>query len=493
VYHAQCQREGTATSTRFAAQYKLWRARPDPCHPERSAEGAQSKEVVAIQNPRPSNTHDRESVRARISVAVDLAIGNVPMQAHRALEAMASVVASGDDEIVALYFQARAIAYIKARAIREGFAAFEGALAAARAHGEPALCARILVNYGTAAMQDGSIALAIGCLEEALATSRQIEATERLAQALQKAHALGSTVPFALVSLAEALFAAGELRRAATLLHELQAMRSSSSAHLLVAAAAGIPLGMMLADEALLEPSRDPSLLDLAFARPEQWLLGPLVESFCALYEHQGRRDEHDALLHRSLDSLSLLDNSLLLGIRAARLGPATHLPRISALMSQQCAAGTSRFLHAHQDVFESFLAARRQMPERSRKLGLQAAREFGSAGRPLLQALALEAAGLPGEGRRLRERCGAQVDAVRIVWSGGRIHKRLATLLTPREFEIARLAAKGTPNRAIATALDLSERTVHHHCESIFSKLGIRSRWQLSSALPVGSASQTV
>ena len=41
------------------------------------------------------------------------------------------------------------------------------------------------------------------------------------------------------------------------------------------------------------------------------------------------------------------------------------------------------------------------------------------------------------------------------------------------------------TGNEAIGVAgqaLDLSERTVHRHCESIFGKLGIRSRWQLGS-----------
>ncbi|HEY5426954.1 MAG TPA: helix-turn-helix transcriptional regulator, partial [Candidatus Tumulicola sp.] len=67
---------------------------------------------------------------------------------------------------------------------------------------------------------------------------------------------------------------------------------------------------------------------------------------------------------------------------------------------------------------------------------------------------------------------------------NGAPIHKRLATLLTTREAEVAALAAQGSTNRAIAAALGLSERTVDHHCESIFGKLGIRSRWQLSAAL---------
>jgi DNA-binding CsgD family transcriptional regulator len=421
-------------------------------------------------SPTRANAGDLELLRARIRVALELAIGNGPVQAHRALDQVVPAVGSGNAEIDALYFQARAISHIKARAVAEGFEALELALASARAHGEPGLRVRVLLNYGAALVQDGDVALALGRLEEALETSRGCDVAAR---------------PFILVSFAEALLAAGKLRRAAALLLELQTTGASTTQTLLVAAAAAIPLGLMLDEEALLKSSCDPSLLDLAFALPEQGLLGPLVESFCALYEQRGWRERHDALLDRSVASLSVLDNSLQLGIRAARLGRPEHLARLSALMGRQCAAGTTTFLRAHLDLFDSFVFARRQMPERAKELALGAEAEFARAGRPLLQALALDAAGLANRARELRRaRCGARTNAMHPVWSGTPIHKRLATALTPRESEVARLAARGTTNRAIATILGLSERTVHHHCEAIFSKLGIRSRWQLPPAL---------
>ncbi len=415
-----------------------------------------------------ANARDVELFRARIRVALELAIGNGPVQAHRALDQVAPSVGSGNDEIDALYFQARAIAHIKARAVDQGFEALERALAAARVHGEPGLCVRVLLNYGSALLQDGNVALAVACLEDALEMSRGFEVAR----------------PFVLVSLAEALLAAGELRRAAAFLFELQSTGEGTTRTSLVAAAAAIPLGMMLGEEALLKSSCDPSLLDLAFALPEQGLLGPLVESFCALYEQRGWRARHDALLERSLATLSVLDNSLLLGIRAARLGRAEHLARVSALMARQCGTGSSRFLRAHQDLFDSFVSARRQTPERATELAISAEAEFARAGRPLLRALALDAAGLASRARELRAKCGARIDALRPVWLGPAINKRLATALTPRESEVARMAARGAANRAIAAALGLSERTVHHHCEAVFSKLGIRSRWLLASAL---------
>jgi DNA-binding CsgD family transcriptional regulator len=411
---------------------------------------------------------ERESLRARIRVAVDLAIGNSPIQAQAALANVAPNVDARDDEITALYFQACAIAAIKARRIAEGFAAFESALAAARRYGERALCARILINYGTAGVQDGDVALAISLLDESLAFSRAIErSTAR--NTVEKIRALASTKPVALTSLAEALFAAGQLERAAQTLREFYAMRSGNCGDLMVAAAVGIPASIALSDEALLRQSYDVSLLDLAFARHEQWLTGPLVEAFCARLEYLGRRDDHDALLRRALGELSSLDNSLSLGIRLARLGPGACLPRIAALMAHQC-AGDSELLRAYQDLFDSFVAARRQLSSRSRDLALRAERAFARAGRPFVRALALQAC-------KTRQGLRAQ-------WTGAPVPRRLATQLTRREQEVAQLAAGGMTNRSIATALRLSERTVHHHCESIFGKLGIHSRWQLASAL---------
>ncbi|MFJ5678833.1 AAA family ATPase [Streptomyces sp. NPDC093097] len=54
--------------------------------------------------------------------------------------------------------------------------------------------------------------------------------------------------------------------------------------------------------------------------------------------------------------------------------------------------------------------------------------------------------------------------------------------LLTPREHQIARLAAQGMSNGDIAAQLFLSPRTVAYHLHKAFPKLGIISRTQLST-----------
>jgi predicted ATPase/DNA-binding CsgD family transcriptional regulator len=54
--------------------------------------------------------------------------------------------------------------------------------------------------------------------------------------------------------------------------------------------------------------------------------------------------------------------------------------------------------------------------------------------------------------------------------------------VLTPREHEVAELIATGLTNRAIATRLVISQRTVQGHVENILAKLGFSSRTQVAA-----------
>ncbi|HWO69069.1 MAG TPA: LuxR family transcriptional regulator [Umezawaea sp.] len=58
------------------------------------------------------------------------------------------------------------------------------------------------------------------------------------------------------------------------------------------------------------------------------------------------------------------------------------------------------------------------------------------------------------------------------------------AAELTPQQSQIARLVAEGATNREAAARLFLSQRTVEHHLRNIFTKLGIRSRVELTKVL---------
>ena len=52
---------------------------------------------------------------------------------------------------------------------------------------------------------------------------------------------------------------------------------------------------------------------------------------------------------------------------------------------------------------------------------------------------------------------------------------------LTGQELQVCRAVAAGATNREVAAALFLSPKTVEHHLTRAYTKLGVRSRSQLS------------
>jgi DNA-binding CsgD family transcriptional regulator len=117
-------------------------------------------------------------------------------------------------------------------------------------------------------------------------------------------------------------------------------------------------------------------------------------------------------------------------------------------------------------------------------------ARGFDQAGMPVLagEAAAQAAAAFAADGNeRHRHRLstwsatltagtGAVTPALSLGGDAGR--------LTPREREVATLAAHGGSSRSIAEQLAVSERTVENHLQRAYVKLGISSRDELADAL---------
>jgi DNA-binding NarL/FixJ family response regulator len=71
----------------------------------------------------------------------------------------------------------------------------------------------------------------------------------------------------------------------------------------------------------------------------------------------------------------------------------------------------------------------------------------------------------------------GAAPDLARVEALSHARPNQSASGLTPREVQVLQLVASGKTNRAIATNLVLSEKTVARHVSNIFTKLGISSR----------------
>jgi DNA-binding CsgD family transcriptional regulator len=94
-------------------------------------------------------------------------------------------------------------------------------------------------------------------------------------------------------------------------------------------------------------------------------------------------------------------------------------------------------------------------------------------------------------QGLDLAHRCGARALEERareeLVAAGGRPRRRAATgidALTPRERQVAGLAAQGMSNREIAEALFVTLKTVEWHLSRAYEKAEVRSRRELAAAL---------
>ena len=77
----------------------------------------------------------------------------------------------------------------------------------------------------------------------------------------------------------------------------------------------------------------------------------------------------------------------------------------------------------------------------------------------------------------RAFEQLGAAPDLARAGDLAQAASPRPAGRLTARELQVLRLVAAGKTNRAVAQALEISEKTVARHLSNIFTKLGLRTR----------------
>jgi DNA-binding NarL/FixJ family response regulator len=69
------------------------------------------------------------------------------------------------------------------------------------------------------------------------------------------------------------------------------------------------------------------------------------------------------------------------------------------------------------------------------------------------------------------------EIDGVRCLLFRSEKPAKAAVKLSPREQEIVRMIAKGYPNKAIASVLEISGWTVCTHLRRVFAKLGVSSR----------------
>jgi DNA-binding CsgD family transcriptional regulator len=147
-----------------------------------------------------------------------------------------------------------------------------------------------------------------------------------------------------------------------------------------------------------------------------------------------------------------------LAGLLEGRLAPV--LAASAAARAARDGAALDRIAAAFQDLGALLLAA-------------EAAAEAGRAHR---------AAGRDARANAARERTAALAAACQGARTPGLGPDAVASALTPREREVAILAAAHAPSREIAVRLGLSVRTVDNYLGRAYAKLGVSNRTELAS-----------
>jgi DNA-binding CsgD family transcriptional regulator len=267
------------------------------------------------------------------------------------------------------------------------------------------------------------------------------------------------------VNLVETLVELGELDAAEAELDALGAIAFAHAGQLIAVRRAEIARwrgNFLAAWPALEEEWRQNQIGGMAPNPQIVWIVGELVDCLAAV----GRRDEALAIARPLVERSDALGLAFAMGIHRAALARVTaelddHERAVAAF------AGSPYRWHAARAQLEYGAALRRAGQRVKARKQLRVALHYAEgAGAAILAARAREE--LRVSGARLR----AVADL-----SG-------AEALTPAEERIARLAADGMSNKAIAQHLFVTVGTVQTTLVHVYRKLGIGGRTQIAAAI---------
>ena len=278
---------------------------------------------------------------------------------------------------------------------------------------------------------------------------------------------------------------AGDLPEAGRLVRENVAWRESGRHNEAFDAAAAVAIGMRVGDRALVDAFFDPQLLYDSEAAHDAESVGVLLGAFAEVMQVRGMAKDLRGVVERCVER-DLIDPYAAIQLAAARIAA----PECAARAVQQAEAyfrdAAAPAAAAHVAQCKATLLRRQGRHIAGADLAVKAAARFRKIGWRLHEASALELAGDLRRASRAYRLCGAGADVARLAARETRKLKYapFGARLSAREREVARLVVAKRSNRDIARALEISVRTVDHHVEAAFSKLGIRARWELTSTM---------
>jgi DNA-binding CsgD family transcriptional regulator len=277
----------------------------------------------------------------------------------------------------------------------------------------------------------------------------------------------------------------GDLAAARTLLYGLLSWRDFGRHNQSFFAGVGVQIGMRMGDLALIDAFFDPALLAAAIGARDAESAGLLLPGHAHVMLARGMAKELQALLERCVHA-RLIDPYNWIAECVACYGTLECAEAAVNAAQDHLRGAVAPAALAHAALLRALVARRNNKHIAAADAAREAAVGFHRIGYRLSEAAALELAGDREAASARYAQCGATADVTRLAAGQSRKARRapFGACLTAREIEIARLVARKRSTRQIAGALEVSPRTVHHHLEAAFSKLGIHSRRDLTEEL---------
>jgi DNA-binding NarL/FixJ family response regulator len=238
------------------------------------------------------------------------------------------------------------------------------------------------------------------------------------------------------------------------------------------------------------EPSalddRDSETLDAAFASGKASLYGPLAAVSAVDLLRRGDAATARALVYRAVNAASAAASSLgsfPLVVVAALACDGSIANAVRALAARDASKGPAPAAAA--ELVIAILARRFGAAQADLEPARRAAAGFAAVGWPYFEALALDEAGDRVAATAIRERIGHAERAQPADREG------IRSLLTAREIQVASLVSRGQTNREVANGLFVSVKLVEKQLSSIYCKLGVSSRSQLTARLLAPDANE--